>query len=252
MRTVKFKAGDTILTEGEQGDTAFLIVDGSVEITIGEGAKAKHVGVLAGEVFGEMSLIDPSLALGDGEGCHRYRCVVPQPRRVQRLDPDRPRSALRSSCFVRRLRQMNEKMASMHPGKRGLRELPRVVKSMQPNENDPGDIHWHDVLSRIGLGRVPSPPVPAQAFRPVTSSAGHATPQPVAKAAPATIASRMLPAPRPRSSTIATRIAFRHSQHVLSLRSARRVAVRPFYGANLAVMFAALSGRQGNIGAPAV
>jgi CRP/FNR family cyclic AMP-dependent transcriptional regulator len=47
MRTVKFKAGDTILKEGEQGDTAFLIVDGSVEITVGEGAKAKNVGVLA-------------------------------------------------------------------------------------------------------------------------------------------------------------------------------------------------------------
>ena len=46
MRTVKYKGGDTILTEGEQGDTAFLIVDGSVEVTVGEAGKAKNVGML--------------------------------------------------------------------------------------------------------------------------------------------------------------------------------------------------------------
>ena len=39
-------AGDTILSEGEAGDTAFLIVAGSVEVSIGEGAKAKSVGTL--------------------------------------------------------------------------------------------------------------------------------------------------------------------------------------------------------------
>src|SRR5205807_8037724 len=39
---------------------SFLIVSGSVEVTIGEGTKAKFVGTLdAGDVFGEMSLIDP-------------------------------------------------------------------------------------------------------------------------------------------------------------------------------------------------
>ena len=41
VQTVKFDAGETILTEGEAGDTAFLIVSGSVEVSIGEGAKAR-------------------------------------------------------------------------------------------------------------------------------------------------------------------------------------------------------------------
>ena len=41
MQTVKFNAGDTILSEGEAGDTAFLIIAGSVEVSIGEGARAK-------------------------------------------------------------------------------------------------------------------------------------------------------------------------------------------------------------------
>ena len=60
MQTVRFKAGDTILSEGEAGDTAFLITAGSVEVSIGAGAAAEDLGTLgAGDVFGEMSLIEP-------------------------------------------------------------------------------------------------------------------------------------------------------------------------------------------------
>src|SRR5438128_2574135 len=59
MNTVKFRAGDTIISEGESGDSAFLIVSGSVEVSVGQGAATKSVGSLAaGDVFGEMSLID--------------------------------------------------------------------------------------------------------------------------------------------------------------------------------------------------
>jgi CRP-like cAMP-binding protein len=57
---MEFKAGETIIAEGEAGDTAFLIISGSVEVTIESSGKAKNVGTLkAGDVFGEMSLIDP-------------------------------------------------------------------------------------------------------------------------------------------------------------------------------------------------
>lgn len=60
MHTVRFKAGDTIVSEGAEGKTAYLIVSGSVEVSIGQGAKAKVLGTLnAGEVFGEMCLIEP-------------------------------------------------------------------------------------------------------------------------------------------------------------------------------------------------
>ncbi len=57
MQTVKFSAGDTIISEGEDGNTAFLIVSGSVEVSVGQEGKAKTVGTLgAGEVFGELSV----------------------------------------------------------------------------------------------------------------------------------------------------------------------------------------------------
>jgi len=77
MRTIKFNAGDTILSEGEVGDTAFLIVAGSVEVSIGQGAKAKNVGTLdAGEVFGEMSLIEPGPRSATVKAATDTECVV--------------------------------------------------------------------------------------------------------------------------------------------------------------------------------
>src|ERR1700748_3079685 len=60
MQKVAFKAGETIIREGEEGDTAFFIVSGMVNVAVGSGDKIRTVGRLeTGEVFGEMSLIDP-------------------------------------------------------------------------------------------------------------------------------------------------------------------------------------------------
>ena len=39
MRSVAFRAGDTILREGEEGDTAFFIVSGAVEVLVGRGGR---------------------------------------------------------------------------------------------------------------------------------------------------------------------------------------------------------------------
>src|SRR6187551_3443895 len=59
MQTVKLRAGDTIISEGDDGNTAFLIVSGSVQVSVGKEPKAKLVATLtAGDVFGEMSLIE--------------------------------------------------------------------------------------------------------------------------------------------------------------------------------------------------
>jgi CRP/FNR family transcriptional regulator, cyclic AMP receptor protein len=93
MQAITFRAGDTIVREGDEGDTGFLITAESVEVVIGASCKIERcsrsdsyscsirfrfgsrkqrfckrligevgtrVGTLAaGEVFGEMCLIDP-------------------------------------------------------------------------------------------------------------------------------------------------------------------------------------------------
>jgi len=55
----RFEEGETILTEGDIGETAYVIVTGSVEVIQGTGDELLELGTLGpGDIFGEMSMID--------------------------------------------------------------------------------------------------------------------------------------------------------------------------------------------------
>ncbi|CAA7614331.1 EAL domain-containing protein [Magnetospirillum sp. SS-4] len=61
MRTRKIDAGDLIFSEGEPADAAFLIEEGTVEISVGPDGGGQTLAMLGpGEVFGEMGVIDGS------------------------------------------------------------------------------------------------------------------------------------------------------------------------------------------------
>jgi alkyl hydroperoxide reductase subunit AhpC/uncharacterized protein (DUF924 family) len=118
MQTVKFNAGDTILSQGEDGDTAFLIIAGSVEVSIGEGAKVKSIGTLdAGDVFGEMSLIEPGPRSATVKAVTDTECFVTTYDEFiapAQADPERAVELMKT--LVRRLRRTNERIAGMNPG----------------------------------------------------------------------------------------------------------------------------------------
>ena len=63
------KAGDVIFAEGDPAGAMFVIIEGGVSIQVGDGQIATYG---AGEIFGEMALIDPAVrsaravALDDG------------------------------------------------------------------------------------------------------------------------------------------------------------------------------------------
>src|SRR5262245_46019102 len=118
MQMVSFKAGDTILTEGEAGSTAFLIQAGSVEVSIGEGALAKTVATLAaGSVFGEMSLIDPGPRSATVKAVTDTECLITTYDEFIASTRSHPERAVEfMKPLVRRLRQMNERVAKMNPG----------------------------------------------------------------------------------------------------------------------------------------
>ena len=109
MQTVKLRAGDTIISEGEDGNTAFLIVSGSVEVSVGKETKAKTVATLtAGDVFGEMSLIEPGPRSATVKAVTDAECVattydefIP----LMQNDPQRAITFMRT--LVRKLREMN-------------------------------------------------------------------------------------------------------------------------------------------------
>ena len=142
MHTVKFKSGDTILSEGEDGNTAFFIVDGSVEVTVGEGARAKSVGTLgAGDVFGEMSLLEPGPRSATIKALTDTECAATSYDEFMASIHEHPEQAVEfSKTLIRRLRQMNALMATMDPHRRGLRERFRDwQKSVAAREGDLSD-----------------------------------------------------------------------------------------------------------------
>jgi CRP-like cAMP-binding protein len=155
MDTVKFDAGDTILAEGEDGNTAFLIINGSVEISVGEGAKAKTVGALnSGDVFGEMSLLEPGPRSATVRAITETECIVTSYDEFIGSIQDNPERAVEfMKTLVRRLRHMNELMASMDPAKRRIGDILKDwQKAAQLNEANLSDEDMRHYYATMYLG----------------------------------------------------------------------------------------------------
>jgi CRP-like cAMP-binding protein len=60
-REVRYRKGDTITTQGEEGEEMYIVRDGLVEVTIGESRESAPrtvVNLGTGQVVGEMALVD--------------------------------------------------------------------------------------------------------------------------------------------------------------------------------------------------
>jgi CRP-like cAMP-binding protein len=139
MDAVQFKAGDVILSEGEDGDSAYMIVNGSVEIIIGEGAKARTVATLNdGDVFGEMCLIEPGPRSATVRAATDTSCAVMSYDDFVASMRDNPELAMEfMKTLVLRLRKMNELMESLDPEKRSLLNVFRNwLTTMDAAEDD--------------------------------------------------------------------------------------------------------------------
>lgn len=125
MQTVIFKAGDVILKEGEEGNSAFLITTGSVEVIVGEDKKAKSIATLnEGDVFGEMSLLEPGPRSATIKAVTATECVVTSYDDFMSSIQDDPEQAIKfMKTLVLRLRQMNEVMGQMDPQRRRMRDM---------------------------------------------------------------------------------------------------------------------------------
>ena len=138
MQTVAFKAGDTIIREGDEGDTAFFIVSGSVEVLVGTGGR--RVGTLeTGEVFGEMCLIEPGPRSATIVAQTDVECLETSYEEFTASIEDHPQRAIAfMKTLVRRLRQTNELMEKIDPNRRGLRGFVRdCQKTVAPAPVDP-------------------------------------------------------------------------------------------------------------------
>jgi CRP/FNR family transcriptional regulator, cyclic AMP receptor protein len=113
LDTVEYNEGDTIFCQGDEGSSLFVVEDGAVEISYGEG-KAKFIlaTLFPGKYFGELSLFDGAPRSATATAVKRSRLI--------RLDRDElvdfvnstPAAALRIiGEMSERLRQTNELMS---------------------------------------------------------------------------------------------------------------------------------------------
>jgi CRP/FNR family transcriptional regulator, cyclic AMP receptor protein len=125
MQKVAFKAGETIIREGDEGDTAFFIVSGAVDVAVGR-ANPRIVGRLqTGEVFGEMSLIEPGPRSATVTAACETECLAASYQDFIAAIEENP---------VRRLRKMNELLESANPDGLGFRAM---LLECQPSPGSP-------------------------------------------------------------------------------------------------------------------
>jgi uncharacterized membrane protein len=113
VESVDYEVGEVIFRQGDEGSSLFVIEDGAVEISYGEGrARVVLATLFAGQYFGELSLFDGSPRSATATAAKRSRLV--------RLDRDdlvdfvnkNPAAALRIIAEMSdRLRQTNELMS---------------------------------------------------------------------------------------------------------------------------------------------
>jgi len=147
MQKVVFAAGDTVLSEGEQGRTAFLVISGKVEVVVGSGSKAKSVATLrAGEVFGEMSLLEPGPRSATVRALDRTECLVTSYDDFMATIQEDPQKAVAfMRTLVSRLRQTNEMLSRLDPQKRGIRDIVAdMQKSVSLQTADMGRGDWYE------------------------------------------------------------------------------------------------------------
>ena len=72
-----FKPGEVIFAEGDSGNEAYVIEEGTVEISKSEGNAELILSVLkSGEVIGEMALIDSSPRMATARAARRTTLIV--------------------------------------------------------------------------------------------------------------------------------------------------------------------------------
>jgi thioredoxin-dependent peroxiredoxin len=109
MKRVEFRAGSGIVNQGEDGHTAFLIVSGSVLVRSEQGEQASTLRTLgAGEVFGEMCLIEPGPRSAGVKAITDTVCIVTSyDEFLPALQKDPERALMFMKSLVRRLRDIN-------------------------------------------------------------------------------------------------------------------------------------------------
>lgn len=111
--TRSYLPGEIVFTEGEQGDCAFLIDEGRVEICLEDDAKTPVAILGVGEIFGEMSIIDGTKRSATARALsHCKLSVVSKTQLIERLEDADPVVRLLISMLMDRIRRSNKRVGA--------------------------------------------------------------------------------------------------------------------------------------------
>jgi len=106
--THAFAAGQAIFSEGEAGDTMYVVVEGEVDLLV-KGKPVDHLG--PGGVLGEMALLDASPRTATAVARTACRLAPINEKRFRFLVQQTPNFALQlMRVIAERLRRMNERL----------------------------------------------------------------------------------------------------------------------------------------------
>jgi EAL domain-containing protein (putative c-di-GMP-specific phosphodiesterase class I)/CRP-like cAMP-binding protein len=117
-----FNAGETIFTEGSSADKAYIIESGYVEIFVGNGNDSLQLSVLgAGDIFGEMGIIDASPRSASAKALCPCRCIVVSAAQVaERIESSSPMVRLFIAMSLHRNRAYNTYLKTLANPQIGL------------------------------------------------------------------------------------------------------------------------------------
>src|SRR5437870_3692690 len=113
LETVEYGEGETIFCQGDEGSALFVVEDGAVEISYGEG-KTKFIlaSLFPGQYFGELSLFDGAPRSATATAVKRSRLIRLHRDALVEFVNGSPAAALRIiGEMSERLRQTNELMS---------------------------------------------------------------------------------------------------------------------------------------------
>jgi CRP-like cAMP-binding protein len=101
-------AGDTIFSEGEQGDTAYVVTEGEIELSI-HGSSIETL--VSGGIFGEMALIDSQARSATAKAKTDAKVVPIDQRRFLYLIQNTPFFAIEvMHVMAERIRKMDARV----------------------------------------------------------------------------------------------------------------------------------------------
>ncbi len=118
MRNINFRKGETIFYEGESGEHCYKIISGSVEIrmTVPGVLKRNQTETIAscgaGEIIGEMSIIDKGPRSASAIAIEPTQCVAYSSDEILDVLQNDPQEALNYvRTLIRRVRRSNRKIS---------------------------------------------------------------------------------------------------------------------------------------------